>query len=338
MKRALGLLLILFTTALFPTNSAATTTQQRILCFNEIGYCISGPILNYWEKNSGLAVFGYPIIEPRGATIENWSGTVQWFERNRLEDHGAEGVMSGRVGVQLLELNALPWQTLPQATDVPSLCRFFAETNHSLCEDFLHYWNRYGGLERFGYPISEPFTTTIDEWSGTVQYFERARMEYHPEHTPPHNVLLGRLGHEVYMRIKLVGPPREANGCYMLAGPLHQTVIAYHHLLGCPLFTSKQVVMPQPTSSRIMPMAVQPFEHGAMIWYNVLGFYTNSPGTIIVLFDSDQCRCEYQQYQDTWREGEPITIEDEPPQGFHKPMRGFGKIWSEHQEIRERLG
>jgi hypothetical protein len=27
----------------------------------------------------------------------------------------------------------------------------------------------------------------------TVQYFERVRMEYHPENQPPYNILLGRL-------------------------------------------------------------------------------------------------------------------------------------------------
>ena len=37
-----------------------------------------------------------------------------------------------------------------------------------------------GGTMSFGYPISEPF---IDPHTGlSVQYFERARFEYHPEH------------------------------------------------------------------------------------------------------------------------------------------------------------
>ena len=45
----------------------------------------------------------------------------------------------------------------------------------------------------FGYPISEPF---VDPTTGyTIQYFERARFEYHPENAgTPYDVLLGLLG------------------------------------------------------------------------------------------------------------------------------------------------
>jgi hypothetical protein len=49
----------------------------------------------------------------------------------------------------------------------------------------------------FGYPISEEFT----EGGYIVQYFERARFEWHPENTgTSYEVLLGLLGREVYDR------------------------------------------------------------------------------------------------------------------------------------------
>ena len=44
----------------------------------------------------------------------------------------------------------------------------------------------------FGYPITEE----IAEGELTVQYFERARFEHHPENQPPYDVLLGLLGRE----------------------------------------------------------------------------------------------------------------------------------------------
>jgi hypothetical protein len=31
-----------------------------------------------------------------------------------------------------------------------------------------------------------------------VQYFERARFEYHPENQPPYDVLLGLLGRQLF--------------------------------------------------------------------------------------------------------------------------------------------
>ena len=45
------------------------------------------------------------------------------------------------------------------------------------------------GWMRFGYPLTKVFLA-----GGTrVQYFERARFEYHPENTPPYDVELGLL-------------------------------------------------------------------------------------------------------------------------------------------------
>jgi murein DD-endopeptidase MepM/ murein hydrolase activator NlpD len=52
---------------------------------------------------------------------------------------------------------------------------YFPETGHTLSEGFLDYWRRNGGLRAFGYPLSEE----MGEDGVTVQYFERARFEYH---------------------------------------------------------------------------------------------------------------------------------------------------------------
>ncbi|MGA7730470.1 MAG: lamin tail domain-containing protein [Chloroflexia bacterium] len=61
---------------------------------------------------------------------------------------------------------------------------------------FLDYWEAHGGLPQQGYPISEEFTeiSELDGKSYTVQYFERAVFEKHPENPPPYNVLLSQLG------------------------------------------------------------------------------------------------------------------------------------------------
>ncbi|NJN65527.1 MAG: hypothetical protein HC884_01855 [Chloroflexaceae bacterium] len=123
---------------------------------------------------------------------------MQWFERDRLEDHGSQGVMAGRLGARVLELDGRPWETFPKVTSAAAGCQYFEPTGHSLCEPFLSYWRTNGGLERFGYPITEPTDETIENWSGTVQYFERRRMEHHPENQPPYHILLGLLGNRVW--------------------------------------------------------------------------------------------------------------------------------------------
>jgi hypothetical protein len=74
--------------------------------------------------------------------------------------------------------------------------RTFAETGKSVKGIFLDYWDKSGGLPQQGFPISELFTevSALDGKPYTVQYFERAVFEYHPENQPPFNVLLSQLG------------------------------------------------------------------------------------------------------------------------------------------------
>jgi type VII secretion-associated serine protease mycosin len=73
--------------------------------------------------------------------------------------------------------------------------RFFPETSHTLRGAFRGYWEQQGGLPIFGFPISEEFVERGEDGRDyTVQYFERHRFELHPEHGPPYNVQLSRLG------------------------------------------------------------------------------------------------------------------------------------------------
>jgi len=53
--------------------------------------------------------------------------------------------------------------------------RYFVETKHAVGGAFLQYWYSNGALAQFGYPL----TDEMQEDGLTVQYFERARFEYH---------------------------------------------------------------------------------------------------------------------------------------------------------------
>lgn len=201
-RRSLAALLaivVLAAGALLPATAAAQTAQR---CFPETGFCISGPIRSYWERNGGLAAFGYPITAQRTETVEgSWTGPVQWFERDRLEDHSSDGqgVLAGRLGARALELQGINWQTLPGDNTAEAGCRFFRETQFNLCEPFLSYWQNNGGLARFGYPLTRQRQEVLQGREYTVQYFERRRMELHPENAgTPYEVLLGLLGRDVY--------------------------------------------------------------------------------------------------------------------------------------------
>ena len=86
---------------------------------------------------------------------------------------------------------------------------YFASTGQTVSGRFLQYWEANGGLARFGYPISAALTevSVLDGKTYTVQYFERAEMELHPENTTPYDVLLSQLGTFQYHRKYPTGAP-----------------------------------------------------------------------------------------------------------------------------------
>jgi hypothetical protein len=63
----------------------------------------------------------------------------------------------------------------------------------------LQFFESHGQLDVFGYPITE----MTNEGSGLVQYFQRAKMEWHPENPIGSQVSLGNLGSEYLSRFGL---------------------------------------------------------------------------------------------------------------------------------------
>jgi hypothetical protein len=198
----------------------AQAQDQR--CFPETSQCISGRIRQYWERNGGLPVFGFPTTDQHEELVEGQPFQVQWFERNRLELHPENAppydVLLGRLGADRLQQQGRDWFTFPKGSEQPN-CRHFTETGHTVCGDFLAYFRSQGldlsqggtteaeSLALFGLPLSEAAdeTSPTDDKTYLTQHFERARMELHPENQPPFNVLLGLLGNEI--RNNAVLPP-----------------------------------------------------------------------------------------------------------------------------------
>jgi hypothetical protein len=290
--RLLGILLMLLVCgSIIPPGRAGA--QSGELCFVETGLCISGPIRDYWERNGGLPVFGYPISAQQTETVEGtWTGPVQWFERDRLEDHTNEGkgILAGRLGARWLELQGRPWQTLPGAPGPgdTSQCTFFAQTGHLLCGRFRTYWERNGGLERFGYPISEAFTEQVEGRDYLVQYFERRRMEYHPENAgTQYEVLLGLLGRDVRAR-------ESGAGWFFVPPPANAPLAPAKYMIG----------------------AAQRFEHGFMLW-------TQEPDTFYIFVENQPYWIVPAPY--TFQPAPPVN--ETPPPGKYMPTSGFGRLW-----------
>ncbi|MBA3470656.1 MAG: 5'-nucleotidase C-terminal domain-containing protein [Herpetosiphonaceae bacterium] len=66
--------------------------------------------------------------------------------------------------------------------------------------EFREFWQSNGGLPVFGYPQTPARQEQTPEGSFLVQYFERQRLEYHPEKAAPFMILLGRINDEVLGR------------------------------------------------------------------------------------------------------------------------------------------
>jgi hypothetical protein len=146
-----------------------------------------------------------------------------WYEnadsfRAKLDimlDNGVSGFALWRLGQEdpavwdeVARLATAATRIGPSATSSDWI--YFPETGHYLAYSFKAFWEQSGGLPAFGYPLTEEFDEPNPD-SGqilTVQYLERQRFEWHPEHAgTPYAVELGRLGAADAARRGLLATP-----------------------------------------------------------------------------------------------------------------------------------
>jgi hypothetical protein len=72
--------------------------------------------------------------------------------------------------------------------------RCFTETGQCISGRIRAFWDQNGGLPVFGFPTTDQHEEQVEGKSFQVQWFERNRLELHPENARPYDVLLGRLG------------------------------------------------------------------------------------------------------------------------------------------------
>lgn len=235
-KRLAPILAFLFLLSVAPFTLAPTPTyaQSGSQTFPETGHTVKGKFLTYWRNNGGLPQQGYPISEEI-QEVSNTNGktyTMQYFERAVFEYHPENAGKDSEVLLSLLGVfyydrkyaGGAPGQRT--STDNP---RLFNETGFTVGGVFRRYWETHGGLAQQGYPISEEFqeTSDTDGKSYTVQYFERAVFEYHPEYKGTNSeVLLSLLG--VFYRDLRQGsspePPAGPNPTAVPSGATSQIV------------------------------------------------------------------------------------------------------------------
>jgi len=153
---------------------------------------VSSRFLDFYNQHGGIQLFGRPI----SPEINDGGRIIQWFERTRLEEWPEHRgtryyIQSARVGAEFTKGVVFPQQTF--FVSQPDI-RYFGETGQGVREPFLSFWQQYGGLDIFGYPISGEVQEELEDGQlHLVQYFERARLEYHP--TQSQQIQIGLLGH-----------------------------------------------------------------------------------------------------------------------------------------------
>lgn len=177
--------------------------------FAETQHAAVNSFLTLWQRTpNALFVLGYPISQPfieESFTHPGEFYRVQYFERAVLEEHpeyyGTPHYILGRLmGNELLK--GREGEVAFQPVADTGNAQYDGATRHTLGNEpapFRRFWQANGGLAVFGHPTSEQFqeVNRADGQVYWVQYFERQRMEWHPdESNPQYQVLLGLLGNE----------------------------------------------------------------------------------------------------------------------------------------------
>lgn len=99
------------------------------------------------------------------------------------------------LGVLLVGLSLLA-HTLPALPRAQAQTdqRCFEETGFCIAGRIREFWEQQGGLPVFGFPTTPQREELVEGQPRQVQWFQRNRLELHPENTPPYDVLLGRVG------------------------------------------------------------------------------------------------------------------------------------------------
>jgi polysaccharide biosynthesis protein PslG len=202
-------MLLTLLVGLLPVGAGTAQADDGARYFPETGFWVDPEFAHFWENQGGLMVFGYPV-----SRVFYQDGLHrQYFERAIFEHHEDEDYPYNVLLVRMGALNTIEERRDLSGSFAPvpvplDRTLWFPETGHTLDGIFRDYWETNGGLQTFGFPLSEPMLEPglYDGVLRMVQYFERARLEHHPELAGTEfEILLGHLGIE-YLNTRTVPP------------------------------------------------------------------------------------------------------------------------------------
>ena len=181
------------------TATYAQTPTGDCRYFVETGHYVCDEFLEFYDTRGGSEIFGFPLTEAFEDSVLRLR--VQYFQRVRMEWHPSNPapykVQLGLLADELIGKLGYHFPP-PPPEQIPAfnndVHHYFSETGHVVSHAFLKYFREKGGVDIFGYPRSE----FMLEDGYVVQYFQRARMEWHPEFSSGPQMRLTYLG-ETYL-------------------------------------------------------------------------------------------------------------------------------------------
>jgi hypothetical protein len=174
------------------TNLAAMPGQQEDRqWFNKFGHWVTGEFLDFYNSvDDPDRLFGSPITDAFPDSLRQGI-MIQYFERVRMD---LDPTLPEGKRVRLANLGLWMYDEAQRGQPVnyqdnTSLCRIFAN-GKKVCYAFLQLYDRYGGAEMFGQPVSD-----VEEANGRpVQYFENVRLEWRNEMPVGQKVVVTEIG------------------------------------------------------------------------------------------------------------------------------------------------
>lgn len=167
---------------LSPGTSAAETPSPYCAYFAETKHNVHGEFLLFHNRHSDA--LGLPLTE----AFWEKGKIVQYFERGRLEflpeNPIARRVEVGMLGQEFYQVVDPPVRIIPPANDPNFL--YFQESGQVTSFAFKAFFDKYGGSEILGYPIS--WVRYDNELRKFVQYFQRQRLVWDPLAPEGHQV------------------------------------------------------------------------------------------------------------------------------------------------------
>lgn len=180
---------------LIPVWAISVAQEREQEYFPQTGHSITGEFYRkYMSAKSPLLVYGYPITDQMRSVDEKY---VQYFQRARFELDE-----KGEISVTPLGKIYYPDRSTgfgvendPSPT-VP--CRVFKETGFQVCYEFLNFFEQHGGVDQFGFPISNQ---EFSPDGGLIQFFENSIFEYRHGTLKGSNITVTELGYDYFDKL-----------------------------------------------------------------------------------------------------------------------------------------